>query len=114
MEHNRQNTITLQEEIEQLAPSFQRSYQISTTTLANGEYNLIRKNTANDSKAEQDACQTALCYKRNPKATNWCKVQGVDAIPESGTLNVLITKFSKRTINSTALIRKASNMTGQR
>ena len=101
IEQNRQNTITLQEQIEQLAPSFERgSYQISTTTLANGEYNLIRKNTANDQRAERDACQAAFdACKRNPdndeidcnRDYNRC----LEDIPDPGTLNVLITKFSE-------------------
>ena len=97
---------TVAEEIEQLAPSYERGeYNFSKTEVTGssstrGTYNLIRKNNSSDSADDRQACEDAfnLCQ-RIPDADvidcqrdyNRC----LDDIPGNGTVDVYIDKFTE-------------------
>ena len=97
---------TVAEEIEQIAPSYERGeYNFSKTEVTGssstrGTYNLIRKNNSSDSADDRQACEDAfnLCQ-RIPDADvidcqrdyNRC----LDDIPGSGTVDVYIDKFTE-------------------
>ena len=97
---------TLEEEIEQLAPSFERGlYAISTQEVTsssthNGKYNLVRKNNSSDNNAARKACSDARdACKRNPSNDEIeCEnkyYQCESQIPAVGTVDKYITNFSE-------------------
>ena len=97
---------TLEEEIEQLAPSFERGiYSISTQEVTsssthNGKYNLIRKNTSSDGNAARAACAEAqnLCNRIPDNDPIDCQIEYdrcIDAIPGPGTVDIYISDFSQ-------------------
>ena len=97
---------TVAEEIEQLAPSYERGvYNISTQEVTssssnNGKYNLVRKNNSADNNAARRACEDAreVC-KRNPNNDPIdCENQYMQCesqIPAVGSVDKYITKFSE-------------------
>ena len=97
---------TVAEELEQLAPSFERGiYSISTQEVTsssthNGKYNLIRKNTSSDGNAARAACADAqnLCNRIPDNDPIDCQIEYnrcIDAIPGPGTVDIYISDFSQ-------------------
>ena len=97
---------TVAEELEQLAPSFERGiYSISTQEVTsssthNGKYNLIRKNTSSDGNAARAACADAqnLCNRIPDNDPIDCQIEYnrcIDAIPGPGTVDIYISDFSR-------------------
>tara|TARA_B100001559_G_scaffold220488_1_gene185034 strand:- start:403 stop:1866 length:1464 start_codon:yes stop_codon:yes gene_type:complete len=97
---------TVAEELEQLAPSFERGiYSISTQEVTsssthNGKYNLIRKNTSSDGNAARAACADAqnLCNRIPDNDPIDCQIEYnrcIDAIPSPGTVDIYISDFSQ-------------------
>ena len=97
---------TVAEEIEQLAPSFERGlYTISTQEVTssgshNGKYNLIRKNNSTDNNAARRACSDArdTCKRIPDNDPIDCENQYMQCeaqIPAVGSVDKYITKFSE-------------------
>ena len=97
---------TVAEEIEQLAPSFERGlYTISTQEVTsssshNGKYNLIRKNNSSDNNAARRACEDAknTCNRIPDNDPIDCENQFLQCeaqIPSVGSVDKYITKFSE-------------------
>ena len=97
--------VTVAEELEQLAPSFERGKynysadEVTASSASNGNYNLIRKNTTSDGSAERAACLDAknLCNRIPDNDSIDCEntYQACLAnIPAAGTIDVYINKFA--------------------
>ena len=94
---------TVAEEIEQLAPSYERgtyNYLGREITSSNsGRYSLRRKNTSQDSNADRARCNDAnqLCNRIPDKDPIDCEIEYqacLSLIPAPGTVDVYISKFS--------------------
>jgi len=90
---------------EQLAPSYERGKynysinEITSSSVSNGNYNLIRKNTTSDGSAERAACLDAknTCNRIPDSDSIDCENEYTAClanIPQAGTIDVYINKFA--------------------